>query len=386
MHLSEILVHLGEDRKKYFNAVAPPIIQTSNFVFNNLEDLKNAIADEMSTHLYTRGNNPTTEILRKKLAALEGAEDALAFAAGNGAITSAVLANIQSGDHIICVEKPYTWTHVLLTKFLPRFGVTHTFVDGKHIQSIENAIQQNTKILFLESPNSLTFELQDLEACSKLAKKHKLLTIIDNSYSSPLFQQPIKLGIDIVVHSGSKYLNGHSDVVCGVLCGTKEMVKKIFDNELMTLANLIAPNDAFLLIRGLRTLELRLKRSHESGMKITQWLDQHPKVESVNYPFLESFPQNDLAKKQMTGCGGLFSVFFKTESRENMEAFFYRIRRFLLAVSWGGYESLVLPFVAFADGTEKQALKVPWNLVRFYIGLEDPDWLLEDLEQAMEVL
>lgn len=386
MHLSEILTHLGEERKNYFNAVAPPIIQTSNFVFNNLEDFRNAIAEEMSTHLYTRGNNPTTEILRKKLAALEGAEDALAFAAGNGAITAAVLANIQSGDHIICVEKPYTWTHILLTKFLPKFGVTHTFVDGKNIENIKNAIQKNTKILYLESPNSLTFELQDLEACAQLAKENHMLTIIDNSYSSPLYQQPIKYGIDIVVHSGSKYLNGHSDVVCGVLCGKKEMVKRIFDNELMTLANLISPNDAFLLMRGMRTLELRLKRSHESTMKITEWLNQHPKVESINYPHLKSFPQYDLAKKQMTGAGGLFSVYFKTESPKNMEVFFYRLKRFLLAVSWGGYESLIIPFVAFAEGTEKEALQVPWNLVRFYVGLEDPDWLLEDLEQAMEVL
>ncbi len=386
MHLSEILVHLGEDRKNYFNAVAPPIIQTSNFVFNNLSDFRDAIADEMSTHLYSRGNNPTTEILRKKLAALEGAEDALAFAAGNGAITAAVLANIQSGDHIICVEKPYTWTHVLLTKFLPRFGVTHTFVDGKDVQNIKDAIQKTTRILYLESPNSLTFELQDLKECAALAKQNGILTIIDNSYASPLFQQPIKYGIDIVIHSGSKYLNGHSDVVCGVLCGSKEMVKKIFDNELMTLANLIAPNDAFLLMRGLRTLEIRLQRSHKSAMKITKWLDQHPKVDSVNYPFLESFPQHDLAKKQMKGCGGLFSVYFKAESRVKMEAFFYKIKRFLLAVSWGGYESLMIPFVAFGDGTEKEALKVPWNLVRFYIGIEDPDWLLEDLEQAMEAL
>jgi cystathionine beta-lyase/cystathionine gamma-synthase len=386
MNLSEILIHLGEDREKYFNAVAPPIIQTSNFAFNSLSDFRNAMKDELAHNIYTRGNNPTVEILRKKLAALEGAEDALVFGAGSGAISAAIIANVKSGDHIICVEKPYSWTFSLLTKFLPRFNVSHTFVDAKDITEIEKAIQPNTTFLMLESPNSISFELQDLKKCADLAKKHNITTCIDNSYASPLFQNPIKYGIDIVVHSGSKYINGHSDVICGVLCSNKEMINKIFNSEQMTLASIISPNEASLILRGLRTLDIRIKKSHDSAMKITKWLEDHPKVEKVAYPFLESFPQHELAKSQMSGCGGLFSVYFKTDKPEKMEAFFNRINRFLLAVSWGGYESLMIPFIAFYNMEDREAVQVPWNLVRIYVGLENPEWLMEDLAYAMEVL
>lgn len=386
MHLSDILTHLGEDREQYFNAVSPPIVQSSNFAFKTLDEFRQAFTNELEHHIYSRGNNPTVAILRQKLAALEGAEDALVLASGAGAVANAVIANVSAGDHVVCVESPYSWTKILLAKLLPRFGVTCTFVDGRAIKNIENAIQANTKLLYLESPNSLTFELQDLEACAKLAKSRGIVTCIDNSYCSPLYQQPIKMGIDIVVHSGTKYLNGHSDVVVGVICSSKAMIQKIFDTEFMTLGGIISPNDAWLVTRGLRTLELRVKRSFESAFKIVQYLEKHPKIERVLYPWLPSFPQYELAKKQMRGAGGLFSVYLKADSIEKVEAFFHRLERFLLAVSWGGHESLVLPSAGFYNIPGRPDSPVPWNLLRFYIGLEDPDWLIEDLEQALEVL
>ncbi len=386
MHLSDILTHLGEDREKYFNAVAPPVIQSSNFAFKTLDEFRQAFTNELGHHIYTRGNNPTVAILRQKLAALEGAEDALVLASGAGAVANAVIANVSAGDHIVCVESPYSWTKVLLTKLLPRFGVTCTFVDGREIENIANAIQPNTKLLYLESPNSLTFELQDLEACARLAKSLGIVTCIDNSYCSPLYQQPIKMGIDIVVHSGTKYLNGHSDVVVGVICSSKAMIQKIFDTEFMTLGGILPPHDAALVIRGLRTLELRVKRSFESTLKIARHLEKHPKIERVLYPWLPSFPQHELARKQMNGAGGLFSVYLKADSIEKVEAFFHRLERFLLAVSWGGHESLVLPSAGFYNIPGRPDSPVPWNLLRFYIGLEDPDWLIEDLEQALEVV
>ena len=385
-NLNEILIHLGEDREKYFNAISPPIIQSSNFCFKKLADFRSSVLDEMESHLYTRGNNPTVGILRKKLAALENAEDALVFGSGCAAIAAAVMANAKSGNHVVCVQSPYAWTYRLLTEYLSHYGVSHTFVDGTSIAEIENAIQANTTLLYLESPNSITFELQDLAACASLAKKHGVVSIADNSYCSPIFQRPIDFGVDIVLHSGTKYLNGHSDVVVGVLCSNKKMIKKIFDSEYMTLGGILSPNDAFLMIRGLRTLELRLKRSDESARKITSYLESHPKVEKVNYPFLKSFPQHELAKNQMKGSGGLFSVLLKTEYLKNVEDFFHRLSRFLFAVSWGGHESLVLPFCAFYNIPGREDTHYPWNLVRFYIGLEDPEWLIEDLEQAMEVL
>jgi len=384
--LSGILTHLGEDRERYFHAIAPPVIQTSNFAFPDLTAFRDAFSDELEHHVYSRGNNPTVEILRKKLAALEGTEDALVFSSGAGAVAAAVIGNIAAGEHVVCQKSPYSWTTALLRKFLPRFGVEHTFVDGTDAQNIEAAIRPNTRILYLESPNTMTFECQDLAACAVLAKKHGLVTIIDNSYSSPVYQNPAAWGIDIVLHSGTKYINGHSDVVVGVLCAGREMVKKIFESELMTLGGILGPHDAALVLRGLRTLPLRLQRSNESAQWLIAKLENHPNVERIWYPFHHSFPQRELALKQMRGCGGLFSVQFKTDSMEKMEAFVHRLERFLMAVSWGGHESLIIPTIGFYNIPGKPNAALPWTFVRFYIGLEDPEWLWEDLERAMEAL
>lgn len=387
MNINEILTHLGEDRAQYFHAIAPPVIQTSNFAFPNLQAFRESFADELGHHVYSRGNNPTVEILRRKLAALEKTEDALVFASGAAAVAAAVIGNVKAGDHIICQESPYSWTTALLRKFLSRYGVSHTFVDGTDIRNIEAARRPETKVLYLESPNTMTFECQDLAACAAFAKAHGIVTMIDNSYTSPLYQNPADYGIDIVIHSGTKYLNGHSDVVVGVLCASKAMVQKIFESELMTLGGILSPHDAALVLRGLRTLPLRVQRSNESAHYIIDKLDKHPKVAQLWYPFHHSFPQLELAKKQMRGCGGLFSVQFKTDSMEKMEAFVHRLERFLMAVSWGGHESLLIPTIGFYNipGRSTQPA-LPWTFCRFYIGLEDPQWLWEDLEQAMEVL
>ncbi len=386
MHLSEILTHLGENRDRYFNAVAPPVLQTSNFAFSSLSDYRRAIGDELQHHIYSRGNNPTVAILRQKLAALEGAEDALVFSSGMAAISLAVISQVKTGDHVLCVQSPYSWTQTLLNEFLPRFGVEHSYVDGRDIRQIEAAIRPNTRLLYLESPNSLTFELQDLAACARLARRRGIVTCIDNSYATPLFQRPLELGIDLVVHTGTKYLNGHSDVVMGVVCSSRERIRRLFEVDYMTLGPILSPHDAALAIRGLRTLPLRLQRSFDSAMHITQRLAAHPKVERVLYPFHPSFPQYELARRQMTGCGGLFSLYLKADTKAKAEAFFERLQHFLLAVSWGGHESLVIPAVAFHDVPGRPDSSLPWNLVRFYIGLEDPDWLLADIEQALEVL
>ncbi|MBL7808107.1 MAG: aminotransferase class I/II-fold pyridoxal phosphate-dependent enzyme [Saprospiraceae bacterium] len=385
-HLSHILTHLAEHREQYFQAIAPPVVQTSNFAFPNLTAFREAFSDELHSHVYSRGNNPTVEILRRKLAALEGTEDALVFSSGAGAIAAAVIGNVKAGDHVVCQQNPYSWTSALLRKFLSRFGVEHTFVDGSSIANIEAALRPNTRVLFLESPNTMTFDCQDLAACAALAKSRGIVTMIDNSYCSPIYQNPTAFGIDIVLHSGTKYLNGHSDVVVGVLCGSSEMVKKIFESELMTLGGILGPHDAALVIRGLRTLPLRVQRSQESAQWIIEKLENHPKVERIWYPFHHSFPQLELAKKQMRGCGGLFSVQFKTDRMEKMEAFIHKMERFLMAVSWGGHESLIIPTIGFYNIPGRPAPAAPWQFVRFYIGLEDPAWLWEDLERAMEAL
>ena len=230
------------------------------------------------------------------------------------------------------------------------------------------------------------FDLQDLSACAALAKNHNLISIIDNSYCTPIFQRPIEHGIDIVVHSGTKYLNGHSDVVVGLLCSSKAMIKKMFDSEFMTLGAILSPHDAMLVIRGLRTLPLRMKQSHDSAMKIVNWLAEHPKVARVVYPFHPSFPQYELALRQMQGCGGLFTVQFKADNMQKMEAFIHKIQHFLMAVSWGGHESLMMPTIGFYNIPGRNNSPIAWNTVRFYIGLENADWLIADLEQAMKEL
>lgn len=384
--LSEILTHLGEQREQYFEAVSPPVIQSSNFAFPNLKAFRAVFSDELEHHVYSRGNNPTVEILRRKLAALEGTEDCLVFSSGAAAVAAAVIGNVSAGDHIVCQQAPYSWTSALLRKFLPRFGVEHTFVDGTDIENIRTALRPNTRVLYLESPNTMTFECQDLAACANLAREQGIVTIIDNSYCSPIYQNPAAFGIDIVLHSGTKYLNGHSDVVVGVLCASASMVKKIFESELMTLGGILSPHDAALVIRGLRTLPLRIQRSDDSARMLIGRLDNHPKVERIWYPFHAGFPQRELAMQQMRGCGGLFSVQFNTKTEEQMEAFVHRLQRFLMAVSWGGHESLIMPSIGFYNIPGRPDPVLPWSFCRFYIGLEDPDWLWEDLSHAMEAL
>ncbi|NND31226.1 MAG: aminotransferase class I/II-fold pyridoxal phosphate-dependent enzyme [Saprospiraceae bacterium] len=386
VELSEILNHLGEERSQYFNAVSPPIIQTSNFAFRDTASFRGAFLDERAHHLYSRGNNPTTEILRKKIAALEKTEDALVFGSGAAAMACGVIANVRSGDHIICVQNPYSWTYKLVSQLLPRFDVAHTFVAGDSVEEIERTLTSKTRFLILESPNSITFKLQDLSACAELCKRHQVISLIDNSYASPLFQNPADFGIDIVMHTCSKYLNGHSDVVAGVLCGKKTMMDKIFLSEFMTLGSVLAPHDAALIIRGLRTLEIRMQRMSDSALRVAKFLQGHPKVEQVIHPFLKSFAQYQLARTQMRGCGGLFSFLVKANNKDQVNAMVDRLKTFLLAVSWGGHESLVLPFSIFHDIPGQPDPVYPFNLVRIYVGLEDPQYLIADLAQALEIL
>ncbi|MFZ1748692.1 MAG: aminotransferase class I/II-fold pyridoxal phosphate-dependent enzyme [Saprospiraceae bacterium] len=386
MELDDILIHLGEDRSKYFNTVAPPIMQSSNFVFDTIEDMRVAFANELEHHIYTRGNNPTVKILREKLAALEKTEDALVTGSGAAAVSASIMANIAAGDHIICVQKPYSWTYKLITKLLVRFGVSHTFVDGRDISEIENAIRPETKVLYLESPNTLTFEVQDLKACSELANKNNVVTIIDNSHASPMYQNPATFGIDVVVHSATKYINGHSDVVAGVICGSKSMISKIFNSELMTLGLTISPHDASLIIRGLRTLPLRVAQSNKTAFIIAEYLFRHPKVEKMYFPLHPSFDQYELASKQMTGCGGLITIKLKADSKEAVMRFVRKIKRFLMAVSWGGYESLMIPSIAFHEIPGLPDSPIHWSMIRLYVGLESAEYLIEDLDSALDVL
>lgn len=383
MDTSFILNHLGEDRDEYYGSVAPPIFQTTNFCFKTVAEMRQKLTKELETPFYTRGYNPTVATLRKKLAALEKTEDALVFSSGSAAVAAAVMSVVKGGDHVVCVQKPYSWTNNLLSKYLAKYGVTHTFVSGGEASDFEKALQPNTKLIYLESPNSLTFELQNIEAIAKLAKSKNITTIIDNSYNSPINQNPITMGIDLVLHSGSKYINGHSDVVCGIVCGSHERIMKMMAEEYMTIGSCISPQDAGLILRGLRTIELRVNQSAQSAQKVSDFLEKHPKIKQLNYPFSSKNPQLELAKKQMKQGGGLLSIVIDAKDEAGVERFCDNLKRFIMATSWGGYESLLFPLCALAASKSFEN-PLPWNMVRLYIGLEDADLLIEDLKQALE--
>ncbi len=388
MDLDYILNHLGEERERYHGAVAPPIVQSSIFAFPSVEKMREGFRDEFATHLYTRGNNPTVAILRKKLAALEGSEDALVFSSGAAAMAAAVVACVSAGDHVACIAKPYSWTRSLLRDLLSRFNVSVSFVDGAQATDFAGALEPTTRLIVLESPNSMTFEQQDLAAIATLAKDLGIRTICDNSYATPLHQQPIAHGIDLVVHSATKYLNGHSDVVAGVLCGSEALLREVFRGPFMTFGAIPSPHDAWLLLRGLRTLAVRMERVAASTMMVIEYLESHPRVRHVYAPHARDHAQAELTRRQLKHASGMLSIDLNVPDVASVERFCNSLQRFLMTVSWGGYESLQFPVCAVfsSDLPLRPAQGLPLSLVRLSIGLEEPAVLIADLEAAFASL
>lgn len=386
MDISYILNELAEERDDYFRAIAPPIVQTSNFAFKKVAAMRAAFADEYSDWLYSRGLNPTVDILRKKLAALDGAEDCLVFNSGAAAIFAGVLANVRSGGHIVSVQRPYTWAQKMFDNILPRFGVTVSYVDGTRVENFVSAIQPNTSVIYLESPNSWSFELQDLEAVARLAKQNGIITICDNSYCTPLYQQPIALGIDLVLQSATKYIGGHSDTVAGVLSGSRQMIERIFNSEYMTVGSGIQPFNAWLLIRGLRTLPARLERINRTTGEVMGFLKLHPRVEQLWFPLDPDFPQYELARRQMRGACGLLTFIIRAERVETIEIFCESLQHILMAVSWGGHESLIIPKCAGMPQEDFNAAHTIHRSLRLYVGLEEAEYLVADLQRGFDAI
>ncbi|PZR29767.1 MAG: cystathionine beta-lyase [Citrobacter freundii] len=383
MDISYILNELGEDREHYFNAIAPPIMQASNFAFKTVDSLSKAFEDEMGGYLYSRGLNPTVDILRKKLAALDQAEDCLVFNSGAAAIFAGVLANVKSGDHIVSVKNPYSWAQRMFDIVLPRFGVHTTYIDGTELENWQTATQSNTTFFYLESPNSWDFALQPLQGVADFARSRKIITMIDNSYATPIYQPVIPMGIDLAMQTATKYIGGHSDTLGGVLCGSHAMMKKIFDSEYLNIGSGIQPFNAWLLIRGLRTLQARLERVSRTTQQVLAFLKQHPAIESVIFPFDESFPQQALARRQMKDAFGLMTLVLKTSNRQSIVNFCEGLRHILMAVSWGGHESLIIPKCAGIPAAAFDPANREHRYVRLYVGLEEPEYLIRDLEQAL---
>lgn len=380
--ISDILLHLGEHDLP-LGAVSPPIFQTSIFSFPTFDAFQEALSDEPSHYIYTRGNNPTVNLCELKLAELEHGAGAKLVTSGVAAISLAIFSCLKGGDHIVMVQDTYDWTQYIGTKYLARYGIECTIVDGRSTENIERAIRPNTRVIYLESPTSFTFRLQNLEEVATLARSRGIKTIIDNTWATPIFQNPIDYGIDFVVHSASKYIGGNSDVLGGVIVGRDEAdMVHLFQTEFQALGPVPDPMMAWLILRNLRTLAVRMPVHYQNALAVASWLEKRSEVESVLYPMLPSYEQSGLAAKQLRGGSGLFSFRLKTRDVEAVRRFTDSLYYFKKAVSWGGYESLVFPAAThFKKGEPVPEDRV--SLIRLHIGLESSDVLIKDLEKAL---
>lgn len=389
MGIQTAMAHLGDRRDLHHGAVVTPIFETSLFTFPSYDAMEQAFSERDSHYIYTRGNNPTVIAAEEKIAFLEGADRAKLFGSGMAAISSAINRFIRTGSHVICVQNCYPVTFNYLTRYLPKFGVETTFVSGDSLAGIEAAVRPNTHLIYLESPSSLLFTVQDLRPIADFARSRGIATVIDNSWASPLFQQPLKLGIDVVVHSASKYLGGHSDVVAGVLAANHHICGEIEEFERSMGGGILGPFEAWLILRGLRTIELRMERHQQSALRVAAYLAAHPKVQVVHYPGLPSSPYHDVAKRQMRGFSGLFSMELDTNA-DGIKRFLNALSYFKIGVSWGGFESLAYaPIISVSRAMPEEnwrAAGIIPNLVRLSIGLENVEDLIADLEGALREL
>ena len=375
----------GESLDKRNAPLAQPIYQTSTFQVTDSDQQLRATHTDM---FYTRYGNPTHTAVEARIAELESTETALLFASGMNAITTSILALVKTGDHIVAQRDIYGGVTKFLSSWLPKLGVETTFVDTTSYDQHERAIRPNTKLLYLESPTNPTLRIVDLQRAVSIAKKHNLITLIDSTFATPINLRPAEHGIDMVLHSGTKYFGGHTDLICGVAAGRRELIDEIRSAR-TTLGGTMDPHAAYLLLRGIKTLAVRVQRQNESALRISEFLGQHPKVRSVNYPFLKNHPQRALAMELMKGGGGVLS--FEVEgSGEDAKRLSESLHLFTLAPSLGGVESLVsIPVLtshAMISAEHRAKMGVTEQLVRLSVGIENADDLITDLDQALAVV
>ncbi|KAB0682539.1 PLP-dependent transferase [Aureimonas leprariae] len=375
---SFLVAHDGENA---YSAVVPPIVQTSLFTFASVKEMEDTYRGLKVRPVYSRGLNPTTRAFEEKLAALEGAEDALGFASGMAAISSTVLTFVEPGDRVVAVRHLYPDAYRLFETLLKRLKVEVTYVDGRDEEAVARALP-GAKLFYMESPTSWVMDAHDVSALARAAREHGVLSVIDNSWASPIFQRPLSLGVDIVLHSASKYLGGHSDVVAGVVAGSRELVGRICSQTLPYLGGKLSPFDGWLLLRGLRTLPIRMKAHEADALHVARWLQAHDAVESVQHPAL----RGNALPPGLEGTSGLFSFIFK--EGVDIAAFADALGVFKLGVSWGGHESLCVPgLVVLAQNqgpNSAHAFGISPRSVRLHVGLEGTTALVADLERAIQ--
>lgn len=386
-HFNTQAIHYGYSPLDSQGALVPPVFQTSTFVFPTAQYGADCFAGRRKGHFYSRISNPTLNLLEKRLAQLEGGEGAVVFSSGMGAITSTCWSLLQPGDELIADMTLYGCTFTFFNHGLAKFGVKIKHVDLTNLEKLKEAITEKTKLIFFETPANPNMRVSDIEKISEIAHQHNISVIVDNTYCSPYLQQPLKVGADIIVHSMTKYLSGHGDVTAGAIITTHELADKIRVEGLKDMTGAcLSPHDASLILRGIKTLGIRMEQICQNAQRIAQYLEDNPKVETIYYPGLTSFPQYELAKRQMRLAGGMIAIELKGGIKAGRE-FLNRLNLFSRAVSLGDCESLAQHPATMTHATysaeERQRHGISDGLVRLSIGLEDVDDLIADLEQAL---
>lgn len=387
-HIETNTIHGGKHSQGEYGPLSTPIYQTSTFVFDSVEQGAERFAGETQGHIYSRLGNPTVDELEARMALLEHTEAAAAFGSGMGAVSAAVLGLLKQGDHLITSHRLYGCTFALFNHQLPAFGIEVSFVDLSDADAVRAAVKPNTKVIYGETPINPCLSVVNLDAIAAIAKAHKLVSIIDNTFMSPVLQQPAKHGIDIVLHSATKFLNGHGDVVAGILCGPKDLIDHIKMTTRKDMGAIISPHDAWLIIRGLKTLHLRVERHNQNALALANYLQTHPAIDKVDYPGLPSHPGHALIGSQMLGGGGVLAFVMKG-SFDQAVAFMNQLQMCKRAVSLGDAETLIQHPASMTHSTyepeELAAAGIPRTLIRLAAGLEHVDDIIADIEQALAV-
>jgi cystathionine gamma-synthase len=384
--LSTRAIHAGEPRRKYADSLTTPIIQTSTFTFKNSKHIEDYTKKGKEHFEYGRYGNPTVKIAEKRLADLEGAEDCVVFSSGMSAITTTILTLVQSGDHIVITDDSYKKTLEFCRSYLKQFGVECTIVPFGDYRVIEKAIKKNTRFIFSESPTNPYLNIFDLVKIKKIADKYNVLTLIDGTFATPLNQRPIEFGMDLVLQSATKYLGGHNDILAGAVLGKKELVDKIRSLH-KSMGGLIDPHCCYLLLRGLKTFPLRVKKQNEIALEVAEFLENHPRIKKVYYPFLESHPHYKVAKKQMAGGGGVVTFDIKG-NLNTAKRFLDALKLCYIGPSLGGVETLIThpALISYYNCTRKERyeLGITDTLFRLAVGIEDVEDIIKDLERGLK--
>jgi len=380
------LIHAGEFEDQFGSATVP-IYQTSTFKFKNAQHGADCFSGASDGYIYTRIANPTIRAFEKNIAELENGFDGIATSSGMSAVTCIYMALLGAGSHIVSTASVYGPARGVLEQDFSRFGVEASFVNTTNIDEILNAIKPNTKVLYIETPSNPTMEITDIEKCSEIAKEHNLILVVDNTFSTPYLQKPLDLGADIVFHSITKFINGHADIVGGIVIAKEMELYKKIRHSMVYMGSNMDPHQAYLVLRGVKTLALRVERNQSNAEKVAEFLENHPKVEWIKYPGLKSHPQYELAKKQMTGPGSMISFGLKggfEAGKKLMDS----VHLAILAVSLGGVETLIQhpASMTHAGVSKENKLKagITDDLVRFSVGIEDVNDIINDLKQALE--